>query len=332
MNLQNASTSLMCVLFLICAPFGQVNSLFSEEDVKKATIDPEDTEDMPHLSPHPDNHLDLGAEDFDQKAFAGSAEFAKTIVDMDYEEKVKALTSLFGKIDVDISKTISVTELEKWVLNSIKTLKEEDAASRFKDHDYDNDGKFSWADHLYSQYGFVPTKEEIEKGVPGAEADEEDHKFQLDLFKLCDTDKNNELSIEEFQAFYRPEDFKHTQDMQTTSILRHSDTNKDGSLDLKEFLKAELHEDDPKDWIVIETERFLTNWDTNKDGVLKGDEIRAWQMPSNEEVAKEETVHLFGVADENKDSLLDLDEIIKHHETFGGSQATNYGQHLVDEL
>ena len=46
MNLENASTSLICVLFLICAPFGQVNSLFSEEDVKKATIDPEDTEDM----------------------------------------------------------------------------------------------------------------------------------------------------------------------------------------------------------------------------------------------------------------------------------------------
>ena len=55
-------------------------------------------------------------------------------------------------------------------------------------------------------------------------------------------------------------------------------------------------------------------------------------MPSNDEVAREETEHLMGVADDNKDAQLSVDEIIKHLDTFAGSQATNYGQHFKDEL
>jgi len=332
MNLSKTRVGVSFAFVLICAFYGRVDSfdLFGKD--KEDTTDVEEAEDMPHLSPHPDDDLDLGAEGFDQKAFAGSEEEAKSFDDMDYEEKVKGLTKLYTKIDVDKDQKMTVMELENWVHNSIKNLKVEEANRQYKDHDYDNDGKFSFKDHLHSEFGSEPTAEELEKGVPGAEGDKEEHKYRLDLFKVCDLDKNDELSAEEFQAFSRPEDFKHTQVLETSRILREHDANKDGALDVKEFLKAELHEDDPKDWIVVETERFHSKWDLNKDGVLKDDEIRAWQMPSNEEIAKEEVVHLFGVADENEDKILTLEEIIKHHDTFGGSQATNYGQHVVDEL
>jgi len=337
MNLQNASTSVSIFLLLICAPFGRVKSTEEiqidgiKDAIQKATKESEEAA-MPHLSPHPEDDLELGAEHFDQKAFLGSEEKVREFQDMLYGEKVQGLTKLFGKIDVDGNKTISVMELEKWVLNSLKTLKEEEAKNSFNAHDYDEDGKFSWEDNLYSQFGIIPTAEELEKGVPGAEGTVEEHKFKLDLFKTCDVDKDNFLSLEEFQAFSRPEDFNHTQGLEISRILHEHDTNKDGAIDVKEFLHAELHEDDPKEWIEIETERFHTNWDSDKDGVLKGIEIRAWLMPSNKEVASEEIIHLFSVADENKDSVLDLEEIIKHHETFGGSQATNWGKHIVDEL
>ena len=80
-------------------------------------------------------------------------------------------------------------------------------------------------------------------------------RFKLDLFKTCDVDKDNFLSLEEFQAFSRPEDFNHTQGLEISRILHEHDTNKDGAIDVKEFLHAELHEDDPKEWIEIETVR-----------------------------------------------------------------------------
>lgn len=290
-------------------------------------------QNMPHLSPHPEDELRLGAEGFDQKAFLGSASEAKGFQALSYEDKIKGLTQFFKRIDNDKSKTITFDELNKWVLHSITNLKTEEAERKFKDHDnYDSDGKFTWEDHLYNQFGFVPTEDEIKKGVPGAEGTIEEHKFQMELFRICDENKDSELSLAEFHAFFRPEDFAKTQKLETKRILAQFDSDKDGALNVKEFLKAELNEDDPKEWIPIETERFHVKWDANKDGLLKGDEIRAWQMPANAEVAKEETAHLFSVADENEDSSLTLPEILKHYETFGGSQATNWGQHILDEL
>jgi len=330
MNLRVSAASALLVFALISAPNTRVGGFLFDSKGEDEAVDSEDAEEMPHLSPHPEDDLELGADGFDQKAFLG--EEAKDFEDMSHEEKVQGLTKLFDKIDEDKNKTISEPELNKWVLNSITSLKVAEATSRYEDYDYDHDKKFGWNDLLYSQFGYEPTNEEIEKGVPGAEGDMEDHKYHMDLFRASDLDKNNELTVEEFQAFHRPEDFKQTQELETRRILHQHDANKDGGLDLKEYLKAELHENDPKDWIVIETERFHTKWDLNKDGVLKDAEIRSWQMPTNEEVAHEEVVHLFSVADENHDKALNLDEILKHHETFGGSQATNYGQHILDEL
>jgi len=344
MNLQSSSISVGIFLLLTCSPFGQVKSMNGTwhgmdqlnvdqitEAIQRAIKETEEkakytakspARRWPHLFPE---------DDFDQKAFLGSEKKVKNFQDMDYDEKVQGLTKLFEKIDVDGNKTISVMELEKWVLNSLKTLKEEEANTSFIVQDIDEDGKYSWDDNLYTQFGTIPTAEELEKGVPGAEGTVEEHKFKLDLFKTCDVDKDNFLSLEEYQAFSRPEDFNHTQELDISRILHEHDKNKDGAIDVKEFLRAELHEDDFKEIIEFETERFHT-WDSDKDGFLNRTEIRAWSMPNNEEVASEEVIHLFSVADENRDSVLNLEEIIKHHETFGGSQATNWGKRIVDEL
>lgn len=46
------------------------------------------------------------------------------------------------------------------------------------------------------------------------------------------------------------------------------------------------------------------------------------------EVASEEVNHLFMAADENHDNRLSYQEIIDNHDTFVGSEATDYGDHL----
>lgn len=46
------------------------------------------------------------------------------------------------------------------------------------------------------------------------------------------------------------------------------------------------------------------------------------------EIADEEVQHLFASSDDDHDDLLSFDEVLEHHETFVGSEATDYGDHL----
>merc|ERR1712113_624137 len=77
-----------------------------------------------------------------------------------------------------------------------------------------------------------------------------------------------------------------------------------------------------------EKERFDTELDKNGDNSLNKEEILEWIIPSNEDVAKEEVDHLFAGADADMDDVLKFEEIIKNHELFVGSEATDYGDHL----
>lgn len=46
------------------------------------------------------------------------------------------------------------------------------------------------------------------------------------------------------------------------------------------------------------------------------------------EIADEEVLHLFAHSDDDHDDQLSFDEVLDHHETFVGSEATDYGDHL----
>lgn len=46
------------------------------------------------------------------------------------------------------------------------------------------------------------------------------------------------------------------------------------------------------------------------------------------EIAEEEVDHLFAHSDDDHDNVLTFEEILDHHETFVGSEVTDYGDHL----
>lgn len=46
------------------------------------------------------------------------------------------------------------------------------------------------------------------------------------------------------------------------------------------------------------------------------------------EIAEEEVLHLFSVSDDDDNNVLSFEEIVDHHDTFVGSEATDYGDHL----
>jgi hypothetical protein len=48
------------------------------------------------------------------------------------------------------------------------------------------------------------------------------------------------------------------------------------------------------------------------------------------EISDDEVSHLFAASDDDQDDQLSYDEILDHHETFVGSEATDYGDHLMN--
>lgn len=56
------------------------------------------------------------------------------------------------------------------------------------------------------------------------------------------------------------------------------------------------------------------------------------------DLATDEVDHLFAASDDDHDNRLSFEEVLEHHDTFVGSEATDYGDYLqsidrfIDEL
>jgi len=56
--------------------------------------------------------------------------------------------------------------------------------------------------------------------------------------------------------------------------------------------------------------------------------VLSWIVPSNTAIATDEVDHLFVSTDEDHDDRLSYLEILNNYDTFVGSEATDYGDHL----
>lgn len=68
--------------------------------------------------------------------------------------------------------------------------------------------------------------------------------------------------------------------------LKEKDRNKDGKVDLTEFL-GDVAESEGAEWYELEKSRFLEEYDKDKSGFLEGDEITSWLIPDTRETAKQ---------------------------------------------
>merc|ERR1712242_1934 len=146
---------------------------------------------------------------------------------------------------------------------------------------------------------------------------------------MGDKDHNGHLSEDEFLSFTHPEEDNEMIRPVLTLTLKAKDKNGDGKVDFQEYV-GDRGKDQSKEWLVSEKERFDEDLGKNKDGYLDDAEIIAWVIPDNNEIATDEVNHLFAGADEDVDGILSTEEILKNHELFVGSEATDYGEHLHD--
>jgi len=264
---------------------------------------------------------------FDHEAIIGSKKEAEQFEDLSPEEAKDRLKILLTKMDRDKDSSIDRKELYSWILRSFKALSQEDADERFEDADHDEDGFVTWAEYVEDEYDW----EEHEKPDMSDPHIAEDFKMMAEdkyLFNGADRNGDEKLDKAEYLAFTHPEEDPLMKPHVIQQILAEKDTDKSGDLTFQEFV-GDRSQDKEKEWLVEEKDRFDNELDKNGDNVLNKEEIAAWIIPSNEEIATEEVDHLFAGADEDMNDYLTFEEILKNHELFVGSEATDYGEHLT---
>lgn len=267
--------------------------------------------------------------DIDHEAFLGKDQ-AHAFDELSPEESKLKLSKILEKVDTDISGEITVEELQDWIKVQMMDYIKRDAQKAMVQEDTDKDGVITW--------------DEYQKNTYGDKHDDFDDMVEHDKtrFGLADTNDDNNLNIEEFTSFLHPEEFEHMAGVVVDETLDDMDEDDDGKISLAEYLGEFMDEndfdddddedDDDDDWIEQEKRTFAEEKDKNGDGYLDRDELEAWIVPSEVNYSQEEAEHLVKKSDSNHDGVLSYDEILEHHELFVGSQATDYGRLLHEEL
>uniref|UniRef100_A0AC35TLT7 Reticulocalbin-2 n=1 Tax=Rhabditophanes sp. KR3021 TaxID=114890 RepID=A0AC35TLT7_9BILA len=268
--------------------------------------------------PH-DQHLD-------HEAIIGSKKEAEEFDELSADESKKRLAIIARRMDTDGNGIIVEKELEAWIYQSMLKLDNEEAEERFAEIDVDNDQIITWKEYVSEAFGTDHVLDAKDMKDPDdAKLFAEDQAY----FEVADRNNDGQLSKEEFFYFQTPEHYDFMFDVLIKNTMLEKDENKDGKIDIKEYL-GDTYNNPSGEWYEVEKNRFEEEYDKNHDGFLEGDELRAWLIPDLTATAKTEAEHLLAEADTDKNHELSIEEIVNAYKAFVGSEATNYGERLKD--
>ncbi|CAI4230165.1 unnamed protein product [Auanema sp. JU1783] len=269
------------------------------------------------INRHHEGDLDHHA---DHQAVLGSKKSADEFDDLPPAEAKRRLQVIANNMDINKDGFVDASELTTWIENSMLSLDNEEVEERLTEIDTNGDNLITWAEYVSDSF---PEEDMNSLDPDDRKLLQEDEKY----FKSADVDKDGKLSRDELAAFLNPENYPHMHQTLVEVTLWEKDINKDGAIDIAEFL-GEMAENPQNEWHSVEKNRFMSEYDENGDGVLRGDEIRKWLIPDAKSVAVQEAKHLINGADKDHDGKLSITEIVDEHKLFVGSEATNYGDAL----
>lgn len=268
---------------------------------------------------------------YDHDQFLGK-DAAAEFDELTPEKSKERLAMLVPKMDSDGDGFVEEKELKEHINFMQKRYVNNDVERTWKNYKKEKiqDGKIKWEDYREMVYG-SPTGEGQELSPEYAKMVARDQK----RWSVADYDLDGSLDRTEYGCFMHPEDCDHMRDVVVAETVEDIDKNKDGYVDAEEYIGdmyrpedyPELNGKEP-DWVQSERDMFKEHRDKDGDGRLNQEEMRDWIMPVGFDHAEAEARHLVGIADDNKDGKLSLEEILAHYDTFVGSQATDYGEQL----
>lgn len=151
-------------------------------------------------------------------------------------------------------------------------LSAEESQDRFDDADSDEDGWITWDEIRQDTYGNDPEDLALDDKIINDDKE---------TFEASDLNNDGYLDSEEFKAYTHPEETPRMFPLLLKQALEDKDIDKDGSITFQEFVGKKAENED-KQWLITEKEKFDHEHDKNKDGVLDSNEILSWLVPSNE--------------------------------------------------
>lgn len=292
-----------------------------------------------------DPNLQFGSEEYDHKFiddalddytdddfenYDNNGEF-RSVDDLSTDEVQNKLGFLASKMDKDGDGKITQEELTMWIHYVQTKYIYDDTERQWSENDVNGDGKITWDEYKEHTYGFL-TEEELSR------EEEDGFSYEQMLFrderrwKQADNSAKGYLIKEELTAFLHPEEYDHMKDMVIVETIEDIDKDKDGKISLQEYIGDMWHEEDEgdePDWVEEERRQFHEFRDKDKSGFLENDEVRDWILPSEYDHAEGEARHLIESCDIDQDGILTKEEILKNHDIFIGSQATDWGDAIV---
>nr|CAB3266175.1 calcium-binding mitochondrial carrier protein SCaMC-1 [Phallusia mammillata] len=129
--------------------------------------------------------------------------------------------------------------------------------------------------------------------------------YYIKIFKQLDVDNDGRVDVDELKQAYKKMGLLQVPG-QAEKFVSASDMNKDGELDVSEFVRY-LHEHEMK------LSLMFKRMDQDKDGKLTHTELREALRSVGVDVTKEEAVQITQRMDKDGTSTVDLEEWIAHH-------------------
>jgi len=299
--------------------------------------------------------LGVAAKDIKQKMMENRLKFDRDIVihgddgddeewdpwDLEDEELQARLRKLVVRMDHNRDGFVDMEELTTWTVVSLYNIAGADAREDFSFVDENSDNSMTWGEVSQESYDIDPDDndsfaQEIEQNSDSFREYNKMYNRDKARFDAADIDGDEKLTEQEFVLFKNPLKDEAVKTAVIAECLNAVDTDKDGKINLQEYLN-DWHvppNKNDEDFIELETDRFNDEYDRNKDGFLSGDELLFWLSPDNTEIAIDEAEHLIDMCDEDEDEKLTPEEIVENHDLWVDSDATEYGAQLrhYDEL
>ncbi|XP_031720522.1 reticulocalbin-2 isoform X1 [Anarrhichthys ocellatus] len=225
---------------------------------------------------------------------------------------------------------LSTEEITLWIQHVYRKYALDDTKERFSEFDTDKDGVVTWEEYNMVAYDqLISFDDDAVLEDPEKESLRDLHLKERRRFDFADVDGSSGLNVTEFLAFTHPSEVDHMADFAIEDVLNEYDTDKDGFINLNEFIgDVRGEEDSPSQWEIEETVRFEDLYDQDKDGKLNRDEQLRWVAPNSYGSAREEALHLMKEMDQDGDGQISEGEVLKNQETFMNSEVTDYGRQL----